>query len=164
MAKLTTTTKKMSNCHSLLSAALNWNSISGIACAAHNSLHQPQQIPASYLYTKVLWGQSSCCKRRMLKNHLFSIPSPSLELFSIQSKGESKTTKQKKIMFLFSIFKYISGSRKASHRCEIVSPVSLAGSACSWTALASRSIYRSKRYWLNDKGIHKRKPLKRNNC
>lgn len=28
MARLTITAKKMSNCHSLLSAALNWNSIS----------------------------------------------------------------------------------------------------------------------------------------
>lgn len=67
-------------------------------------------------------------------------------------------------MFLFSVFKCISGSRKASHPCEIVSSVSLVGSAGSWTVLASRSIYRSKGHQLDDKGAHKRKPLKTNNC
>lgn len=61
-------------------------------------------------------------------------------------------------MFCFFI---CSRSRKTSHHCKIVSPVSLTGSACSWTVLASRSIYRSKGYLLNDKGIHKRKTAKK---
>lgn len=56
IARLTATSTKRSNCLSLLSAALNWNSNSGIAFAAFNSLSRPQQIPPSYLYTKGIWG------------------------------------------------------------------------------------------------------------